>query len=412
MTNKDPTNAMKSFGRCLNQSPIRAISYGAFMICCAACGALPPQAAEPPVPPALIAAVVALGRIAPDGDVIRLSAPNARDSQVERILVKEGDRVRANQVLAILKGADRRQAELRDAQADVQLRQAERLKLQQGEAKPAQIVAQQAVIRRLQAQLQTSVQQRQAAIASAEGVLYNARLTVDRRQSLRQAGAISQADLDTAQRELATAAASLTERQADLQQVRTTLAADIAQETARLAALQQVRPVDLRLADLQLEKAKILVEQRQANLSDVQIRAPIAGQILRINTRVGEEVSTGQGIMELARTNRMTAIAEVSETDIGRVRQGQRATITSEYGGFQGSIGGRVEQIGLRIGRKTLQDAATSSGSAAANPATDQNARVIAVKVHIDPADNAKVAALTDMQVRVKLELKPLTADR
>jgi HlyD family secretion protein len=374
---------------------------------CAACGVSPQRLATESVQAAPVNAVVALGRLAPEGDVIKLSAPNARDSQVERLLVKEGEIVQANQVLAILKGADRRAAELRDAQADVELREAELQKLQQGEAKSAQLLAQQAAIQRLKAQLQTSIQQRQAAVTGAEVTLANARLTVERRQSLQRAGAISQADLDTAQREFATAAATLAERQADLQQARATLTADIAQEEARLRALQEVRPVDVHLSQIQIEKAKIVVEQRRASLGDMQIRAPIAGQILRINARVGEEVSTGQGIMELAKTDQMTAIAEVSESDIGKVRKGQRAIITSEYGGFRGDVGGTVEQIGLRIGRKQQQDAAAAAGGAGGNPTTDQNARIIAVKVRIDPKDNAKVAAFTDMQVRVKLDVPP-----
>ncbi len=120
----------------------------------------------------------------------------------------------------------------------------------------------------------------------------------------------------------------------------TTLPAEIAQERANLAELREVRPVDVEIAQAQLEKAKIAVEQQQANLEDAQVRAPIAGQILRINTRIGEQVNTSRGIVELARTDQMFALAEVAETDIGKVRKGQRAIITSEYGGFTGAAKG------------------------------------------------------------------------
>ena len=73
----------------------------------------------------------------------------------------------------------------------------------------------------------------------------------------------------------------------------------------------------------QLEKARIAVTQQQANMRDAEVRVPIAGQILRINTRVGEQVNTQQGIVELAKTNQMYAIAEIPESSIGKIRTHQ-----------------------------------------------------------------------------------------
>jgi HlyD family secretion protein len=321
-------------------------------------------------------------------------------------LVKEGDFVRADRVVAVLQGIDTRQAELQDAQADVRLRNAELLKVQQGEAKKAQIEAQKSVITRLEAQLITQTAQRKAAIANAEATLNNARLTYQRRLSLQKQGAIKLEDLDMAQRDLATAEATLNERQADLNQVLKTLSAEIAQEKSKLAELKEIRPIDIEIARAQLEKARIAVAERKAHLKDAEVRAPIDGQILKINSRVGEQVSTTQGIVELAKTDRMFAVAEISETDIGKIRVGQKAIVKSEYNGFTGEVKGIVEQIGLQIIKKNTQDAATAN-----SPTNDQNTRVVAVKVRIDPQDNSKVAALTNMQVRVNLDLSD-RADR
>lgn len=377
---------------------------------CSACGASEPKASsEEAVKPAPTTAVVALGRIEPAGDVIKLSVPNAQDSRVNQILVKEGDVVQVNQVIAVLQGIDRREAELQDAQADVRLRQAELSKTQQGDSKRGEIVAQRATIARLEAQLKAERVQREAAIASADATFQEANLTYQRRQQLQQEGAVRLADLDEAKRDLATATATVRERTADLARTVTTLRAEIAQERARLSELQEVRPVDVQIAQAQLDKAKISVLQRQANLTDAQVRVPVAGQILRINTRVGEQVNTSQGIVELAQTDRMYAIAEIAETDIGKVRKGQRATISSEYGGFAGDIRGVVEHIGLQIGKKSLQDASSDN-----SPTTDSNARVVTVKIRIDQKDNAKVAARTNMQVRIKLDIaaQPNSTDR
>ncbi|MBD0264035.1 MAG: HlyD family efflux transporter periplasmic adaptor subunit, partial [Tolypothrix sp. Co-bin9] len=159
-----------------------------------------------------------------------------------------------------------------------------------------------------------------------------------------------------------------------------------------------VRPVDVQIALSGLEQAQIQVQQRKAELDDTQVRVPIAGQILRLNTRVGEQVNTQEGIAELGQTKQMYAIAEVYETDIAKVHLGQSATINSEYGGFAGEIKGKVAQLGLQIGKTRLNQDQN-------NPTNDVNARVVEVKIRIDPADSPKVATFTGMQVRVKIDV-------
>jgi HlyD family secretion protein len=369
------------------------------LLLCSGCNPMAQSKPQSSPPPAPVDSIVALGRLEPEGEVIKLSVPNAQDSRVNRILVKEGDRVEANQVIAILQGIERREADLKDAEADVKLREAELLKVKQGESKVAQIETQAAAIIRLQAQLETTTIQRQAEIKTAQANLDNAELTYQRRQSLNESGAIARAEVDTAARDLAIAQAALQEKDASLAQTVKTLTAEIGQERSRLDSLQEVRPVDVTIAQAQLEKARIAVSQKQANMRDSEVRVPIAGQILRINTRVGEQVNTQQGIVELANTRQMYAIAEIPESSIGKVKQGMAAKVSSEYGSFDGEIQGVVETVGLQVGRKGQQDAAGST------PTTDQNSRVVMVKVRIDRTDSIKVASFTNMQVKVKLML-------
>jgi HlyD family secretion protein len=369
------------------------------LLLCSGCNPMAQSKPQSSPPPAPVDSIVALGRLEPEGEVIKLSVPNAQDSRVNRILVKEGDRVEANQVIAILQGIERREADLKDAEADVKLREAELLKVKQGESKVAQIETQAAAIIRLQAQLETTTIQRQAEIKTAQANLDNAELTYQRRQRLNESGAIARAEVDTAARDLAIAQAALQEKDASLAQTVKTLTAEIGQERSRLDSLQEVRPVDVTIAQAQLEKARIAVSQKQANMRDSEVRVPIAGQILRINTRVGEQVNTQQGIVELANTRQMYAIAEIPESSIGKVKQGMAAKVSSEYGSFDGEIQGVVETVGLQVGRKGQQDAAGST------PTTDQNSRVVMVKVRIDRTDSTKVASFTNMQVKVKLML-------
>ncbi|MEJ1936524.1 efflux RND transporter periplasmic adaptor subunit [Nostoc sp. NIES-2111] len=177
-----------------------------------------------------------------------------------------------------------------------------------------------------------------------------------------------------------------------------TLEALLNKENANLQRLKEVRPVDIEIAKAELQQAQIQVEQRKAELEDTQVRVPLTGKILRINTRVGEQVNTQEGIAELGQTKQMYAIAEVYETDIVKVKLGQPVTITSEYGGFSGEIKGKVAQIGLQIGKTRLNQDQN-------NPTNDVNARVVEVKIRINTEDSPKVAALTGMQVRVKIDV-------
>ena len=341
--------------------------------------------------------VVALGKLIPKGEVIKLSVANAEDSRVNQILVEEGDRVEAGQVIAILQGYENRQRDLEEAEKEVELAQARLAQVQAGDTKQAELAAQRANISRLEAQLRNETLERQAAIASAKAQLRQAQLNYDRNKSLQQQGAVSVQVLDEAQEGLDMARATLDERQAQSDNTTQGLQEQIKQERGNLARLQEIRPVDVRVAEIEVEKAVIAVEQIKADLEDTKVKVPISGQILRINTRVGEQVNTQQGIVELGRTDEMYAIAEVYETDISKVKIGQPATISSEYGGFEGKLKGTVEHLGLQVGAKQL-----SEGSQ--NPTQDENSRIVEVKIRIEPEDSKKVAGLTNMKVRVEID--------
>lgn len=340
--------------------------------------------------------VVALGKLVPRGEVIKLSVANAEDSRVNQILVNEGDRVKKDQVIAILQGFENSQRNLEEAKKEVELAQAKLAQVKAGESKQAQLAAQQANISRLESRLRNEVAERQAAIASAKARLKQAQLTYNRNRSLQQQGAVSTQTFDQTKEGLDMAQATLNERLAQLGNTRQTLKQEITQERENLALLQEIRPVDVKVSEIEVEKAIIAVEKIKADLEDTKVKVPISGQILRINTRVGEQVNTEQGIVELGRTDEMYAIAEVYETDIGKVKIAQPATISSEYGGFVGKLKGKVEHLGLQVGEKEIVESTE-------DPTQDENSRIVEVKIRINPEDSKKVAGLTNMQVRVEM---------
>jgi HlyD family secretion protein len=344
-----------------------------------------------------ITKITALGRLQPQGEVIKLSVAYAQDSRVNKLLVNEGDRVKAGQTIAILQGTDKKLMELTEAEKNLAVAQAKFAKIKAGEAKLPEINTQEAIIARTQAQLKTETVEKQATIAKAKAQLQNAEASYKRYQALHRQGAIATADFDNKREAFKTAQANLETAQAQLQTTVSTLRKQIQAEKATLEKLKEVRPVDVKVAQAEVEKAAVLINRVKAELEDFYVRSPVAGQILKINTRVGEQVNTSQGIVELGRTQQMYAIAEIYETDVSKIQVGQRASIISEHGGFAGTLHGTIDHIGLQIKKQDILDS---------DPAADKDARVVEVKVKLDPEDTAKVAGLTNLQVRVTVNLE------
>jgi len=131
------------------------------------------------------------------------------------------------------------------------------------------------------------------------------------------------------------------------------------------------------------------VARAEAERRLTQVRAPIDGRVLDVHARAGERVGTA-GILELGATQAMYAIAEVYETDVGRVAVGQRARVTSPV--FATDLGGVVERIRPKIEKHD---------TLGTDPAARKDARVVEVEVRLD--ESAPVAGLTQVQVEVTL---------
>lgn len=99
-----------------------------------------------------------------------------------------------------------------------------------------------------------------------------------------------------------------------------------------------------------LEKDQIIGRQEMGTLSDTNleqsvIRSPISGFVLKKQATPGELVSTGQTIIMMVDPTNLYINANIEETDMAKLKIGQRVEITvDEYKGQK--ISGRVESIG------------------------------------------------------------------
>jgi HlyD family secretion protein len=144
----------------------------------------------------------------------------------------------------------------------------------------------------------------------------------------------------------------------------------------------------------QLEIARAELVRVSVDRINTELRAPIDGTVLRINARVGERPGD-EGILELADSDRMEALLEIYESDIDRVRLGQRATVTSENGGFHGSLSGTVSRISPQVRQRQVLST---------DPTRDADARIVEVRLRLDPEDAQRVRDLTGLKVIARLE--------
>ncbi|KEF43443.1 MAG: lipid ABC transporter permease [Cyanobium sp. CACIAM 14] len=259
--------------------------------------------------PAAPETVAALGRLDPAGDVRVLAAPITGiggSPRIVSLLVAEGDKVKAGQLLARFDNHPTQEAELNLLRT--------------------RIVN---LSRRLVIQLRD----------------------VGRYRKLAQEGAFSAADLDI-----------------------------LEQRTLELQG--------------QLQEARASLLKAGTDLVNTELRAPIDGTILRIQARVGERPGD-KGILELGASDRMEAVLEVYESDIDRVRLGQQVTLTSEKGGFSGTLQGRVSRISPQVRQRELLPT---------DPTGDADARIVEVRVQIDGRDAARVRDLTGLKVIARLQ--------
>ncbi|WP_088893755.1 HlyD family efflux transporter periplasmic adaptor subunit [Leptolyngbya ohadii] len=332
--------------------------------------------------------VVALGRLEPQGEVVRVGGPTGE--RLARLLVQQGDQVKAGTVLAYLESYEEQLAQ-RDLAAS-QLREAEQRLQAQTSVGNAQIQEAQTRIQQVDRPTNFQIQAQEASIRDLEAQLALAQTNLRRSQDLLSQGAISQQSLDQQvtqtrqiQEQLNSARANLvrlqTQRQADLQNAQ----AQVRSQQAN-ATLSQVQAA--------VESARQNLNLAQAKLDRTIIRAPQDGRILRVITHSGETIAE-DGILDLGNTNQMAVVAEVYESDIGLVQVGQTATITSRNGAFETPITGKVSEIGWQIFKNNVLDD---------DPAANADARVVEVRVRLD--DSKPVEALTNLQVDIRIDVK------
>ncbi|HLA24186.1 MAG TPA: efflux RND transporter periplasmic adaptor subunit [bacterium] len=227
--------------------------------------------------------------------------------RIASVLVSEGMRVGAGQVVARLESADLAaqvsQAEqgVRQAQAGQSVARAHLRALESG-ARPQE---------RAQAE---------NAVAQAEANLRSAEAEAARMQQLFAAGAVSRQQLDAAvlQRDVARAQLDTARQQLSL-----------VESGARREDLQMAR-AQLEQADAAHAGAVAALQMTRVQLAQATIRAPFAGRVAQVPATRGEFVAPGTAIAILYDDRNLEMDAQVGERDIRLVRVGQAVALQAD----------------------------------------------------------------------------------
>ena len=301
--------------------------------------------------------VHALGRLEPASRILELAPESGNEgATVAEILVQEGDNVRAGMVLAVFDNVIRRQASLAEAQARLDVATAKLEQVRSG-AKAGDVAAQKAIL---------ALALQQSGVAQKE---------LNRATELHERKALSAEELDS--------------RQSALDRLK------IEQQRAQgsLDSLQEVRETDVRVAAMEVEAAKAAVNVAEADLRSSSLRAPVDGRILRIHTRPGERLDQ-DGIIEMGDVDHMHAVAEVFEADVALVSIGMTVDVLLDGSGIP--LSGTVVDVGHIVARKIVLTN---------DPVSDTDARVVEVRVALDPASAAKVGRLSNARIEAFIRL-------
>ena len=290
-------------------------------------------------------------------------------AQISALNVKEGDQVKAGDVLATL---DRTELER--------------------EVKLAQNAYNQALAAKEQKDKSESL-----AYEKAVQDLSKAQVDFERNSQLFAAGDISQAEMEEAQNALADA-----------------------RRGVEAFTVKNGRATADPSFELQVESAHLELEKKQEELASAQIQSEIDGTVVRVNSKVGQfadKVENDKPIFSIENLDELELKIQVSEYSIGKLALGQKAMVSADILGDrmeEGEIvkisptgeekdGGSTERvipITVRIDGKNSGLMAGITAKAQILIREAQDALVVPNTALIEEADATYVAVLEDGKIR------------
>jgi HlyD family secretion protein len=290
--------------------------------------------------------------------------------RLSRLLVKEGDAVRAGQLLAMIEPDELRMDRAFYGHSE--------------EGAAAQVQEAEAALKFQEAQTRGQIRQAEAAQASTEAqlaegtaALERTRLDYERAQGLFKQHIVSAQALDQARTTDAAQKARVESlgKQVDAQRATVALARSNVEQIA-------VRRQQLLAGRHQLAAAEAQVSKAQVRLDYTEIRAPIPGVVAVLSARQGEVLNPAQPILDIINPDDLWVRADVEETYIDRIRLGERLTVRLPSG---------AERLGTVFYRGVDADFATQRDVSR----TKRDIKTFEVRLRLDNSDRRIWPGLT-----------------
>jgi HlyD family secretion protein len=290
--------------------------------------------------------------------------------QIGQLLVKEGDTVKQDQLIAVINPEELKADTAYFAQNEQGL--------------SSQIRESEAALRLQERQTVDQIHQAESTLASVEAQveaaaadLEQTRITYNRTQNLSRGGVVSPQELDSARTAQMAAQAKLDalKKQVDAQRSAVALARANAEQVAVKRSQVQTSEHMQKAASAQSAKADV-------RLRYTEIKAPISGIVDVRAARVGEVVSPGQPIVTLINPDDLWVRADVEESYIDRVRRGDKLTVRLPSGVERQ---GTVTYIGADAGFATQRDVSR----------TKRDIKTFEVRLRVDNRDRRLAVGMT-----------------
>ncbi|AWR47346.1 HlyD family secretion protein [Pseudomonas sp. 4B] len=243
------------------------------------------------------------------GEITRVASQLG--ARVEEVLVRDNQHVDKGQLLVRLEDADFKLAVER-AQAALATREAELAQARSKLVQQGSLIAASA-----------------ADVNASQATLGRAQIDLNRAEALRKPGYVSEERVTTLTADNHVARSQLAKARADLE----------AQRVQRDTLGAEIKRLEAQIASARTELA-----QAEINLSRTLIHSPISGLVGQRSARNGQYVQVGTHLLSLVPDEDIWVQANFKETQVGRMRDGQKARLT--FDAFPDTpIDGRIDSL-------------------------------------------------------------------
>jgi len=263
-----------------------------------------------------------VARLVDEGDLVKTGQLVARLDSAElaqEVALRKADAQNAQAALEELVAGYRKE-DIAQAEAAAQQAQS-RLEEMLAGSRPQEIAASQATVERAKAETQR---------AKADAARYEALVKKDEASQQQYDAVRTTYETSLARQKEAEEQFKLVKEGPRKEQIEQARAAMVqAKEHFRLLR-NGPRKEDIEQARARLELTKAALAEAETRLSYATVNSPLSGVVLSKNVEPGEYVSAGTPIVTVADLDNIWVRAYINETDLGRVKVGQRARVTTD----------------------------------------------------------------------------------